>query len=71
MIVPFASVSVLNIAYSTAMKSRFGKVPHVKVYHKDGTDYIEPMIDIRLQNPTTVIKINNGGPATGFVKIFR
>ena len=54
------------------MQNRFGVVPHVKVYHLQAGDYIEPLIEIKLDgNPTTNIHIDNGGAATGYVKIFR
>jgi hypothetical protein len=62
----------MDIAYSVSMQSRFGVVPHVKVYHLQEGDYIEPLISISLNgNPTTNIHIDNGGAATGYVKIFR
>lgn len=71
-IIPFANQGTMNIAYSLSMRSRFGKAPHIRVYHKDGTEYVEPMIEIRMVgNPVTLIKIDNGGAATGFVKLFR
>jgi hypothetical protein len=64
----------MNIAYSVGMRERFGNVPHVKVYQKVlGQDnYVEPMISVRLDgNPTSNINIDNGGLASGFVKIFK
>jgi hypothetical protein len=64
----------MNIAYSVNMRSRYGDVPNIRVYHKEiGSDeYIEPMIEVRIDGkPVTNIHINNGGNATGFVKLFR
>jgi len=69
---PFTNTAIMNIAYSVNMQGRFGVVPHVKVYHLQAGDYIEPLIEIKLDgNPTTNIHIDNGGAATGYVKIFR
>jgi hypothetical protein len=71
-IIPFTNAGVVNIAYSVAMRSQYGKVPHVKVWIKDGSEYIEALLSIRLTgNPTTNIRVDNGGIASGFVKIFR
>lgn len=71
-VVPFTNTDIIDIAYSVNMQSRFGDVPHVKVYHLQAGDYIEPLISISLNgNPTTNIHIDNGGAASGYVKIFR
>jgi hypothetical protein len=73
-IIPFTNVSIMNIAYSVGMRGRFGNIPHVKVYQKVAgqDDYVEPLISIRLDgNPTSNINIDNGGLASGFVKIFK
>ena len=62
----------MNIGYSVGMRTRFGNVPHVKVYQNISGEYVEPLISITLDgNPTSSINIDNGGPASGFVKIFR
>ena len=69
---PFTNTAIMNIAYSVSMQNRFGVVPHVKVYHLVSGDYFEPLIEIKLNgNSTTNIHIDNGGVATGYVKIFR
>jgi hypothetical protein len=73
-IIQFTNVSVMNIAYSVGMRARFGNVPHVRVFQKVlGQDnYVEPLISVRLDgNPTSNINIDNGGLASGFVKIFK
>jgi hypothetical protein len=71
-IIPFTSVSIMNIAYSVSMRARFGNVPHVKVYQSISGQYVEPLISIRLDgNPTSNINIDNGGIASGFIKIFK
>jgi hypothetical protein len=73
-IIPFTNVSIMNIAVSVSMRTRFGNVPHVRVWQKllGQDEYVEPLISIRLDgNPTNNINIDNGGPASGFVKIFR
>lgn len=73
-IIPFTNAAVVNIAYSANMRNRFGSVPHIKVYHQDPDtgEQIEPMIAIKIDGrPTTNIVIDNGGMATGFVKLFK
>lgn len=71
-IVPFINVDTLNIPYSAAMRVAYGNVPTVKVYHKDGEEYINAFISVGfVGTPTTQINIGNGGVATGFVKITR
>ena len=73
-IIPFNNVSIMNIAYSVGMRTRFGNVPHVKVFQRvfGQDDYVEPLISIRLDgNPTSNINIDNGGNASGFIKIFK
>jgi len=73
-IIPFTNVSIMNIAYSVGMRTRFGNVPHIRVFQKllGQDEYVEPLISIRLDgNPTNNINIDNGGVASGFIKIFR
>jgi hypothetical protein len=71
-IIPFTNVSIMNIAYSVGMRARFGDIPHVKVYQNISGEYVEPLISIRLDGyPTSNINIDNGGSASGFVKIFK
>lgn len=72
-IIPFTNVATLNIAYSINMREQFGNIPHVKVYHKQpDNSYIEPMVMIGIDgNPANMITVNNGGVATGFLKIFK
>ncbi len=71
-IITFTNASVLSISYSINMRERFGNAPHVKVWHLYAGEYQEPMIEIKLNGvPTSTININNGGPATGFLKIFK
>ena len=71
-IIPFTNVSIMNIAYSVGMRARFGNVPHIRVWQLFNGEYVEPMISIRLDgNPTSNINIDNGGPASGFIKIFK
>jgi hypothetical protein len=71
-ILPFTNTASLNIAYTLEMRSRHGSIPHVVVYHLDEGQYIRANIEIKIDgNPATAVRVNNGGAASGFVKIFK
>ena len=71
-IIFFTNVSIMNIAYSVSMRARFGNVPNVRVWQSFDGQYVEPLISVRLDgNPTSNINIDNGGVASGFIKIFK
>lgn len=72
-VIPFTNVDTMSITYSVNMREQFGNVPHVRVFHKQpDNSYVEPMIPISLDgNPVNTITVNNGGVATGFLKIFK
>jgi hypothetical protein len=69
-IIPFSSNDELVIAYTAGMKENYGDIPTVKVYHLDGGEYILANIRVGFIGvPANEIRVYNGGPATGFVKI--
>lgn len=82
-IIPFSNSAMLTVAYTAAMRSLYGNVPTVVVYHyteasvpiqgvlQDDHEYVRmDGIKIAFVNyPATEIRIDNGGPASGFLKI--
>lgn len=67
---PFTNQSTLSIPYSPFMINQYGAKPNVQVYYKEGTEYAlsNDMSAVRFTG--TSIEIDNGGNASGFVKIF-
>lgn len=74
-VIPFTNVPSLVINYTAAMREAFGVIPTVFVYHLDPTfynpdEYIKANVEVKFDgSPATQIKIDNGGNATGYVKI--
>ena len=71
-IIPFSDSAGMTIPYSQAMKAKYGKIPSVVVYHFENGSYTKANIEIAVDgNPTTQIKFDNGGNASGFIKIYK
>lgn len=69
-IVTFTNVASLNIPYTASMQALYGNVPTIEVYILDNGEYIKPVIKQGFNTyPPTMIIIDLGGPATGYVKI--
>jgi hypothetical protein len=52
------------------MRNKHGNIPNIEVLHYDGTELVYPVVAVTIDNnPTTFIKINHGGMASGFIKI--
>jgi hypothetical protein len=73
MVIPFNNKPVMVIPYTAAMLSKYGDVPRVDVYiynPQNGLFELVPGISASLDNvPPTVITVDLGGPATGYIKI--
>lgn len=69
---PFSNQSVLVIPYTQAMRDQYGDAPTVDVYIYDSTTgkFQKTIVSIGLDAvPPTVITVDLGGPASGFIKI--
>lgn len=68
----FVNASTVSIPYTSSMLSLYGSKPTVSVYYETNTGYEAAGVFTRVElqgNPINTIFIDNGGPATGFVKI--
>lgn len=68
----FVNASTVSIPYTSSMLSMYGLRPTVNVYYQTNTGYEAAGVFTRVElqgNPINTIFIDNGGPATGFVKI--
>jgi hypothetical protein len=71
-ILPFTNSGGIVIPYTVSLKAKYGNLPSVVVYHIDNGEYVVANVSATVDgNPATEIRIDNGGAATGFVKIFR
>jgi hypothetical protein len=69
-IVPFTNAGTLVIPYSLGMRNAYGDIPTVMVYHFDGAELIKAAVRVTfINNPATEIRIDNGGLASGYVRI--
>jgi hypothetical protein len=69
-IIPFTDAGTLVIPYSTGMRNAYGDIPTVMVYHYDDTELIKATVRVTfINNPATQIRIDNGGLASGYVRI--
>lgn len=70
-ILPFANADVVHVTYTTAMKNAFGDIPTLHVYHKNSNnEYMIANIQVGFIGfPATEIRVYNGGPASGYIKI--
>lgn len=69
-IIPFTNSGGNTIAYSQSMRDKHGDIPNVEVYHLDSGEYILATVSIKIDGkPTSLITIDHGGSATGFIKI--
>lgn len=79
LIFPFSDTETISISYTDALKTTFGDTPEIEVYHKahsfpigttDLPAYVKVVVQISVDGtPTTTITVNNGGKATGYIKI--
>lgn len=51
------------------MVEQYGARPNVQVYIKDGTEFVKSDFNAVVFDGVS-IEVDNGGPNTGFVKIF-
>src|SRR6476620_21522 len=71
--VSFTNAATLAIPYTAAMLAKYGNVPTIKVwiYNVDGNLVNMSVSQSIVGYPATEIRIDNGGPATGILKISR
>lgn len=69
-IFPFGAALQTIINYTAAMIVQYGVDPNVQVYFQDGTEYVlsDDMNMVKFDGVN--ITVDNGGAATGFVKVF-
>lgn len=68
----FVNASTVSIPYTSSMLSLYGSRPTINVYYQTTTGYEAAGVFTRVElqgNPINTIFIDNGGPATGFIKI--
>lgn len=68
-IVPFTNAPSVSIVYSPLMQEQYGSRPNVQVYIKEGEEFVVSDFNAVVFDGAS-IEVDNGGPNTGFVKIF-
>lgn len=68
-IFPFIE-AVTTINYSPAMIQKFGNVPNMQVFYKEGTQYVlsDDMNLIKFDGSDIIV--DHGGPMAGILKVF-
>jgi len=69
--ISFTSQTSLNIPYSTGMQAKFGNIPSVDVWIRNGENDLQlTMVAVTFDNyPAEIISIDLGGTATGIIRI--
>lgn len=68
--ISFINQSTLAIPYTASMQTKYGAVPTIKVWIYEGLELVNMSVRQAFDGyPPTMINIDLGGPATGYVKI--
>lgn len=69
---PFEQSLLIVIPYTASLKERFGDIPSVIVYHLVNGRYEVANVEVSFDAyPANELRVNNGGVATGFIKVFK
>lgn len=69
-IIQFTNQATMTIPYTAFLQNKHGEVPTVEVWTLDGTELVKAGTRVAFDGfPVTEIRIDNGGPVSGVLKI--